>query len=352
MSEKAKSTKSGGAGEGGRLAWLDGMRGLAVLAMIEAHVVNVFLRPEWWEQGRLSGLSYFNGLVAPAFLWIAGHAQGLSAWRRVEAGEGRWPGRAARRLLLIWVIGYGLHHPGDWRAESWRAFGAVDVLQCLAASLLLLLVLGWGAARLPAGRRAVLAAAVAGTGAAAVLAGEWARNWRSGIWALDAYFDVSGESLFPLVPWFGFAALGFLMSAGKWRPGWVLAAGGLLMLTPQPEEFFKAAPEFFLERTGWLLAGVVLVRWVLERAGTPRLLVFAGREALFLYVAHLILIHWTPAVRGAGRFGPAEVAGLTAGVAGLSLALAWAWRRLPLPRRQAAGKPGGPGFGLARWRQR
>src|SRR6187431_1327440 len=68
-----------------RVLWLDVFRGAAVVAMIEAHVVNTFLAPALRQTEWFAWLNWFNGLVAPSFLFIAGWAQGMS-W---SAGAGK-----------------------------------------------------------------------------------------------------------------------------------------------------------------------------------------------------------------------------------------------------------------------
>ena len=129
-----------------RVEWLDLFRGAAVVAMIETHVVNTFLAPGLREAAWFGWLNWFNGLIAPAFLFIAGYAQGMG-WRAQPVKRGAF-GRKAKRLLGIAALGYALHFPwGEiaqrrW-AEALRVGTQVDVLQCLAVALLGVLVVAW-----------------------------------------------------------------------------------------------------------------------------------------------------------------------------------------------------------------
>src|SRR4051794_4836608 len=60
-----------------RMTWIDLFRGAAVVMMIETHVLNTFLLAGSRASAWFEWLNYFNGLVAPSFLFIAGYLQGL-----------------------------------------------------------------------------------------------------------------------------------------------------------------------------------------------------------------------------------------------------------------------------------
>jgi peptidoglycan/LPS O-acetylase OafA/YrhL len=80
----------------------------------------------------------------------------------------------------------------------------------------------------------------------------------------------------------------------------------LLFLVPA---FLLPAPEaFFFQILAWLLLAVPLVQWIAAR-WQPRWLLFAGRESLVLYAAHLLLIETLAiAVLPRGGFGVAGCA--------------------------------------------
>ncbi len=73
-----------------RLIWIDLLRGLAVIGMIETHVINAVLDARFDGSRWLHELMSFDGLIAPMFLWIAGYAQGLAiqkALNRLALGQ-------------------------------------------------------------------------------------------------------------------------------------------------------------------------------------------------------------------------------------------------------------------------
>ena len=304
-----------------RLAWLDLFRGACVVGMIETHVLNTFLAGSFREMPWFGWLTYFDGLIAPAFLFIAGYAQGLGM--RQADGVRRGMGKKVRRLGEVWLLGYALHFPapqlfaGQWR-EAVRIGTQVDVLPCLAVSLAVLLAGEYWARRGVDSLAKIL-------GALAVFATPWAAGWRFEPDWLRAYFNASTGSLFPLLPWAGFVCAGFLASAAVRWFSWesllnfaLLAVFALLL---------PGAPGFFAQRLLWLLVAVPLVQWIAAR-WQPAWLLFIGRESLVIYAAHLLLIELLAAVTlRRGGYGPAECVLIFAVVLGVSLPIAGLWGR-------------------------
>ncbi len=280
-----------------RLTWLDFFRGAAVLVMIEAHVFNTFLaaglRGTAWF-GQLTGI---NGLVAPSFLFIAGFVQGLE--RRTSPGKPIPFARRAGRLLGIAAIGYALHLPiGEMLAHRWddalRIGTQIDVLQCLALGLGLLLGVSWLAQKFP-GRRADIVwwSGVTSAALAVVLAALPVQGWMGGPVAWRAWVNPTTGSLFPIFPWIGFVFLGAL--AGAWpERSLPERAAGLIALyvlaaACRGTVFSAYSPSFFLERAAWVLVLATVCEWSARRP-LPALVLYAGKHSLKLYVAHLVLI--------------------------------------------------------------
>ena len=190
-----------------RLAWIDLLRGLAVVGMIETHVINSFLDARFDAARWLHELRYYDGVIAPLFLWIAGCVQGFAIQKAHRANKPVFSWLRLRRLLVIAGLAYFLHVPwdhwlkGDFGAESWRIFLQADILQCMAVSLSALMFLGC----LP--KRAFIIA-VAAAMAFTVFAAPRAVHWQTGSLFVYAFLNRDTGSLFPLFPWFGFCAAG------------------------------------------------------------------------------------------------------------------------------------------------
>lgn len=274
-----------------RLEWLDLFRGLAVLGMVWTHAGHTFLETRLRQSDWFHALDYYHGLIAPAFFWISGYVRA-----HVTAGAPKpaWP--ALKRLLQVMLIGYLLHLPWyslpQLNGDEWREALKVDVLQCLAVTGMLMLVIE----RCGRWRDAVAAVLLAGI----VALQAPAAHWRTGLLAIDQYLNYEQGSLFPLFPWAAFGLAGFL-TRGLWaglpnRAAAALFAGGaLLAFLPGLSALLTKAPAFFFQRLGYVMMAAVLASCagsaVLAVTGWLRL---AGRESLLLYVAHLVIIHSLP----------------------------------------------------------
>lgn len=319
-----------------RLAWIDLLRGLAVIGMVETHVVNTFLTTRFDDTVWRTELNFYNGLLAPAFLWIAGYVQGLSIRKTQGQNRDVFTWVRVRRLLVVALIGYLMNVPiGDWltgnfNAETWRHFFTVNILPCLALSLAGILFLGHVCGRWFDLITATFALFF-------VFVAPLAAHWHTGIMPLDAYLNRESGSLFPLFPWFAFCAAGSITS--RWQIQWkAQIALGLLLIfvgtTFMTNPFSSLHPAFFAERLGYLSL-VATAIYLVSAKVAPRWLQFAGRESLFIYVFHLMIIHCFP-IGGTTLdkwMGQTQSISSTAlifaGILGVSLLFAWfnEWRK-------------------------
>ena len=277
-----------------REVWIDLLRGLAVIGMIETHAVNTFLDTKLQATPEFGTLTYLNGLVAPTFFWVMGYVRG-SSMIPGTAKRPAWPG--VKRLLWIMVVGYLMHGPWELLSGNpltpevlWRVF-MVDVLQCLAVSGLVLIAIESVIRFTFALAFVTLIMVVALT--------DQAQNWRTGFIPFDAYLTAQNGSLFPLFPWAGFAIAGFLTSSFKEYPRRLAFFGVALSLGADALPWIDSTTAFFLKRLGWVTVIATGVRLLIspwfERVrplfGWVEL---AGKESLTLYVVHLALIHAIP----------------------------------------------------------
>ena len=152
-----------------RKLWLDWQRGLAVLFMIEVHVLDAWLAPAAratpWPPGLSSWLPVsphgvllmIGGFAAPGFLYMAGLSQALAdaALERKAVAPVARHRQALRRALWLLAVAYGFRLAefvlgGAWRrAGGWQDLLKVDVLNVIAVGLLATALLSIAAGRLP-----------------------------------------------------------------------------------------------------------------------------------------------------------------------------------------------------------
>ncbi len=206
----------------------------------------------------------------------------------------------------------------------------MDVLVCLAVAIAVLVVIERVCGR--AVNAGVSLAVVAVLVAAPSLA-----TWTSGPLPLVAAVNQTTGSLFPLLPWAAFVWCGFGESqrSTSWKSvlplvlacGAVVAWLGRANLTP-------TSCAFFFERLAWVLALVPVCAWLSAR-WSPRLLLFAGRESLAVYLVHLAAIE-VLALGGRNQFGLAATAALYLAVLAASFAIAHGWRTFTVARADRA----------------
>ncbi|HEY6509175.1 MAG TPA: heparan-alpha-glucosaminide N-acetyltransferase domain-containing protein [Vicinamibacterales bacterium] len=300
-----------------RLGYLDWLRGVATLLMIEAHTYDA-----WTRVGDRSGLPYrtaiaLGGFAAPAFLFLAGMALALAAAARLR--RGMTPGDVARLARRRgWQV-FGLAFL--FRLQSLLISGGrfpqallkVDILNILGLSMVLAAML-WARG----GSKAARAAWLGGVAAVIVLV---APALRGAVWLeplpdwLEMYVrSFPGRTSFSLFPWPAFLLAGVM--AGGWladaadagaerrvvaRLGWVgvgmVAVGGAMALATKGgwEASFTTAPHFFLVRLGVLLMAVPAARawaWAWPTAWSP--VREFGVASLFVYWVHVEMAYGRP----------------------------------------------------------
>lgn len=362
MSSSPRSTSVSG-----RFDALDTLRCLAVLVMVQGHafylVIDDGVRGEAWY----SWHNYIHGYTAPAFLFGAGLAFGVTTLRALSAHAAAGPTLYKRvyRYLALFAIGYALQlpplgqDPVTWTDAHLRVFSRVEALQHIAAALLFCQL-----AVVLVRRRWPFVALVTLAGLFVVLIGPWVSRVPQsalGSQAVAAYISTEAGSTFPIIPWAGFVLLGVTVASvlpdstlrgPRWQIALAFLAGGVALVLLSlgldvwapgvfGEHFYwKVSPYFFLRRLGWVLvmlgafAGIDFVFFRKREAGPVRRWVrLISQQSLVAYVAHLVLLYGSPFNHGIRThlFHNMDVWGASLLVAGICLALsvlASVWRSL------------------------
>ena len=305
-----------------RYGFIDLLRGFALVVMVETHVMNAYL-PLTLKKGSefFFWLSFTNGLVAPAFLFATGFSivlQGNNQWENwLHFRPSFW--RQMRRLGFITLVAYYSHLQGfrwsrylaNWNDYNfWARSLKVDILQCIVASLLVVMAL-----MLVVRKKSLLpwAALLLAVAVALFTPWMWARDFRDRVpLSLALFLNPHGTSLFPLFPWIVFVLAGssaccfFLKSVetqktarfmrGTACAGIFLIISGLLLRNvpytlPGSVNFYTTSPLYLMIRLGCvLIICFLLYRLEARRKWIPSLVQVAGQESLLVYGVHLWLI--------------------------------------------------------------
>ena len=300
-----------------RRGYLDWLRGVAVLIMIEAHLLDSWTGSPDRESTAFGLAMIAGGFGAPLFLFLAGVAVSMSAGSKLgRSGDVSASSRAVvRRGLEIFGLAF-LFRVQAWIlgwSPSTRALLKVDILNVMGPSIMAAAAL-WGAARTNRSRLVLLGSM---TFAIAMLT-PLLRNAPFIIALpeiLEAYFrPIPGLTNFVFLPWAAFvfagAFVGVMLDAARSpvqerRLNVLLATAGVsiaalsfgLSYLPSPytsSYFWTTSPVFFFLRTGLMTAAIgAAYAWELRRgaAETWSPIRQLGRTSLFIYWIHVEMVY-------------------------------------------------------------
>ena len=297
-----------------RRIYLDWLRGVAVLIMVEAHTLDSWTLVSDRTRPAYGWAMVLGGFGAPVFLFLAGIALALGAGSRLRKGHTAAEAAAMMRKRGWQIFGLAFL----FRLQSWLISGGapsltllkVDILNIMGVSMLAAAVL-WGAGRGRWSRGWILA------GAAVAVAMLTPIVRTTGLLSplpdpIEAYLrPFPGRTTFTLFPWGGFllagGAVGIWLDAaltdsqerltnlGLAAVGIAVAAGGYAasFLPPIYEEtnFWTSSPTFFFFRLGILIVTLPLAyAWnLLPGRWSP--LRELGLSSLFVYWIHVEMVY-------------------------------------------------------------
>jgi uncharacterized membrane protein len=297
-----------------RRGYLDWLRGVAVLIMIEAHIVDSWTAEAFRHSSAYGAAIVVGGMGAPLFLFLAGVAVALAASAKLRRTEDQ--GAATSAVIRRGVQLFGLAFL--FRIQAWilgwstpMALLKVDILNIMGPSIAAAGAL-WGAFT---SSRARVTAFGAATVALALLT---PLIRIAPIQALpdpiEAYIrPIPYLSNFVFFPWGAFVLAGVIPgllldltpASGEWRANRWLVIGGLATATlslaasylPNPyfaSDFWTTSPCFFFLRAGLMTAAIGLAFAWESRPGGRRKwspLQQLGRSSLFVYWIHVELVY-------------------------------------------------------------
>jgi uncharacterized membrane protein len=297
-----------------RFPFLDWLRGLAVIIMIQCHAFNSFTRMDLRQSGGFVWSQFIGGMAAPLFLFMAGMTFGFqmeSLDRRELRAIGRWwiSLRRAGYILVIALLFRLTNWIGALPNASLEDLLKVDILNCMGVALAAFAAM---AAVQPGNRvRYTVVAALAVAALAPVMSG---LDWSSAPSLLRDYVVPSPlRGRFPFFPCAAYVGFGLATgtvvkraSAGnldrlmQWAVliGFVLIFGGLYFSNLpfslyEHSDFWRNSPGLILIRVGialLLLSAAYLWTEYCTARGWSWIENF-GKTSLLVYWVHVALVY-------------------------------------------------------------
>ena len=347
-----------------RFPFLDWMRGLAVVIMIQCHTFNSFGRMDLRPGGAYILSQFVGGMAAPLFLFMAGMTLAFqmdSLERREPSARQRWL-ISLKRGGYILMIAY-LFRLSNWAGSlpygSWREITKVDILNCMG-----LAVAAFSVVAIFDTKDRIRVAAAGGlaiAAAAPVVANlDWA--WAPNL--LQQYLSPGGYGHFAFFPCAAYVGFGLAAGALVKRTSegmdrlmqWSVLVGLALVLFGQyfanlpfslyeRSSFWVDSPALILIRVGialLMLAGSYL--WTEYGAGKRwSWMQCLGKNSLMVYWVHVMLVYGTfakPIKRTMSvPVTTLATAALIAAMVGLSAGWLW-WKEQRAAKQRPAAVPG------------
>jgi uncharacterized membrane protein len=297
----------------GRRQYLDWLRGVAVLIMVETHLIYAWTRAADRSEPAYAWAMFVGGHSAPLFLFLAGIALALAAGSRTRSGSTPSEAAALARRRGWQILGLAFL----FRLQSFVISGGVfpqtllkvDILNVMGLGMLLAAVL-WARSRHRASRTAWLTAAAV----LIVLATPIVRAMPLPSWLPDplAWYlqPVADSGAFTLFPWLAFLLIG--AAVGLWLDsaatvtderrlvvalsvaGPVVALGAYAATFLPPlyamTQSWSASPAVFFMQLGVLMMAIPPAYvWCRRASGWSPLREF-GVASLFVYWIHVEMV--------------------------------------------------------------
>jgi hypothetical protein len=241
-----------------RLQYLDWVRGLGAVIMLNGHVWHSFLKPDLKTSGAYTLTQFIGGMPPALFLFLTGvtlaflmdstERKGFSPWRRVYESllRSRYLFFLALAFRLqLWIFA-GMGVP-------WQGLFKVDVLNCMGFSIAVLSI----TALFKTVERIRVCAGI-GLAIAFLSPIVSAINWSGVPWIIRDYI-VPDLNLFGIFPWGAYLAFGVSVGsiiraipheATERTMQWGAVLGGVLILACQ---YFASGPISIYEKSDYWL---------------------------------------------------------------------------------------------------
>ncbi len=323
-----------------RLVLLDILRAIGVMLMIEGHTIDAVMSPIYKDGSSIlfQFWTFFRGLTAPFFFFSAGFAFVIATVK--DKGEvltvpARAMKRRLRRIIVLLLIGYGLHmplqmfyDPSAVPQSAWDIFFIADALQIISLSLLVILLIALFTKK----KENLLKSYIIAASLSLIIAPLTEPiKWETYLPHLVyPYLTFRAGSFFTFFPFSGYlfagaafsaAALSFpandrarLLSKNFKRASmvslilFVLFFPIQLLFVSPYVDYWRALPAVNFLRFGLVTSIAALVGYLsLQVTRFPKILPAIGKSSLTIYVVHLMIVYGSPVNIGLAQLLPGGV---------------------------------------------
>jgi uncharacterized membrane protein len=305
-----------------RIIFIDLLRFVAIFLMVHGHTVDVLLSYDYRMPNSVGFNTwlFFRGLTAPLFLFASGFVYGVR-FRRTESPEkfNLISRKTIRRAVLIILVGYLMKSPTPspfhWTHVTYQMiqlFFAIDILQLIGASLLILLSIETLARKFKfnAIRSLLMISFLFLMFHPIVKLVDW-EHWLP--LSLSSWFSQATGSLFPLFPWGAYLFLGAVvgiylqrknyftdpltLSKVQLKFGMIFVIGALVLnafelIIFNNTTFWTISPNLVYARFGTVLIfGSLFALISISIKHIPQFLKNASKNSLEIYVVHVMLLY-------------------------------------------------------------
>lgn len=300
-----------------RLYFIDAIRAWAILMMLQGHFIDSLLAPEFRDPANpvYSIWKYFRGITAPVFFTVSGFIFTYLLIRAPQQGHSNPRIRKGlKRGLELIAIGYLLRTNilGLLKGSIYPSFYLVDVLHCIGVALLV--IIGWYILLSKWGKN-FFGALLLLTGVLLFVFEPFYKVWDYSAMPkmLANYFTKANGSVFTIIPWVGYSAIGGFLAQSFYRyrndkslyfKSFLLCLAFGYLLIWQSSNFFN---RLWLKTDFEIFNAIVSNNYLFIRLGNV-LIVFSvfillkslfnreiflkiGQNTLSIYVIHFIILY-------------------------------------------------------------
>jgi uncharacterized membrane protein len=311
-----------------RIIFLDMMRALAVLMMVQGHTIDTFLAGEYrtLESPLFSVWFSIRGFTAPIFMFTSGVVFTFLLFSNNELFfKNPRVKKGIKRIVILVLIGYLLRYPtytvfdfSGVRHDQWMGFFTVDALHLIGFGLFFILIFAFLSERIKVSSQLIFL--LSALFFFLMFSITEKINWANYLpIPLAAYLYHGTGSFFPLFPWVGYVLCGaYLGSYLAHNPAafttvkfskrlFIIGLSFLAFsqivefledLLYKREEFWTDNIYVITMRLGWVILLNSLMSYAALKLKTiPEFIKQVGRHTLLVYAVHVIILYgsaWTP----------------------------------------------------------